>query len=202
MLINTIRTIFVVRIVLNMKQSKSINPTLLDYAILGLIQNQPLSGYRIRKMFEETALGNYSSSPGSIYPALKRLQKFELVEKTKLSASVKSQFQITQNGIQILQIWLSKPLEKREVEKKTDELFLRFAFMDMLVDYKHKIIFLKSFRDLLSSYIGELQEYHRNESDNMLLHGRLAFEHGIESYKTTLKWIKKALLQITKNEIK
>lgn len=185
-----------------MKQDNFINPTLLDYAILGLIQNQPLSGYRIRKTFEETALGNYSSSPGSIYPALKRLQKYELVEKIKLSASVKSQFQITQNGIQILQIWLSKPIEKMEVEKRIHELFLRFAFMDNLINNKRKIIFLKSFRDFLSSYIGELQEYHGNESDNMPLHGRLAFEHGIESSKTTLKWIKKALLQITKNEIK
>jgi len=131
-------------------------------------------------MFEKTALGNYSSSPGTIYPALKRLHKFELVEKIKLSASIKSQFQITQNEIQILQIWLSKPIEKKEVEKKIDELFLRFAFMDRLVDYKHKITFLKSFRDLLSSYIGELQEYHRNESSNRPLHGMLAFEHGIE----------------------
>ncbi len=75
---NTIRTILVVRIVLHMK---NIKPTLLDYAILGLIQNQPLSGYAIRKLFEETALGNYSSSPGTIYPALSRLQKFDLVEK-------------------------------------------------------------------------------------------------------------------------
>lgn len=179
-----------------MKQGNSNYPTLLGYAILGVIQNQPLSGYRIRKMFEETALGNYSSSPGSIYPALKRLQKFELVEKVKLSDSIKSQFQITQNGKQILQTWLSKPLEKKEVEKKIDELFLRFAFMDTLVDYKHKIIFLKSFRDLLSSYIGELQEYHRNESNNMPLHGRLAYEYGIESNKTALKWCKKALLQL------
>ena len=36
-----------------MKNKKLIKPTLLDYAILGLIQEQPLSGYAIRKLFEE-----------------------------------------------------------------------------------------------------------------------------------------------------
>ena len=64
-----------------MKKDTIIKPTLLDYAILGLIQDRPLSGYAIRKLFEETALGNYSSSPGTIYPALKRLQKLELISK-------------------------------------------------------------------------------------------------------------------------
>jgi len=60
-----------------MKNENEIKHTLLDYAILGLIQDHALSGYAIRKMFEETALGHYSSSPGTIYPALNRLQKFD-----------------------------------------------------------------------------------------------------------------------------
>jgi DNA-binding PadR family transcriptional regulator len=179
-----------------------IKPTLLDYAILGLIQNQSLSGYRIRKIFEKTALGNYSSSPGSIYPALKRLLKFDLVEKIKLSDTNKFQFLITQKGIQILEIWLLKTLEKNDVEKKIDELFLRFAFMDTLVKYKEKIIFLNSFKDLIGTYIVELHDHHLNESDGMPLHGRLAFEYGIEYYKTILKWSKKALIELNKNEIK
>ena len=34
-----------------------------------------MSGYDLRKVFEETALGNYSSSPGAIYPALSRLEQ-------------------------------------------------------------------------------------------------------------------------------
>ena len=174
------------------------NPTLLDYAILGLIQNQSLSGYRIRKIFEETALGNYSSSPGTIYPALKRLQKFELAEKKESSDSNKTSFQITQKGIEALRRWLTKPLEKKDVEKKIEELFLRFAFMDTLVDKKQKINFLSAFRNLLSDYIGELQAYHLAEAIHLPLHGRLAFEHGIASCKTTLKWCKRALSEIEK----
>ncbi len=179
-----------------MKNNKIIKPTLLDYAILGLIQSQPLSGYAIRKLFEETALGSYSSSPGSIYPALNRLQKLELVKKNAQDKTVKTCFEITKNGIIILRKWVSKPIEKNEVEKKTEELLLRFVFMETLVDKEQKITFLTSFRDLLNIYVKELQAFYSKEYINMPLHARLAFQYGIDSNKTILKWSKKAISQL------
>ena len=153
----------------------SIHPTLLDFAIMGLLQNQSLSGYRVRKIFEETALGNYSSSPGSIYPALKRLQKFALVENTIDSSTSKLQFKITSDGINILRKWLIQPLTKKDVEKNMDEVFLRFGFMDVLATRKQKIKFLESLQDHLDIYISELQSFHKMEAKTMPLHGRLAF---------------------------
>lgn len=177
--------------------NKVIKPTLLDFAILGLIQEKPLSGYGIRKVFEETAMGNYSNSPGTIYPAIKRLEKFELVQKITQKDAAKTGFQITKKGLLQLKKWLVQPIEKREVEKKTEELLLRFAFMETLVDKKQKLIFLHSFHDLLKTYIQDLQAYYSQESNQMPLHGRLAFQHGIESSKTTLKWCKKAIKTLT-----
>lgn len=175
---------------------ETIKPTLLDYAILGLIQNQPLSGYAILKLFKETALGNYSSSPGTIYPALKRLQKYELVKKEVQDKNGKPYFEITSKGVLILKNWLLKPIEKTEVVKKTDELLLRFGFMEALVDKKQRIIFLTTFQDLLITYIKELQLFYNKESNNMPMHGRLAFQFGIDSNKTTLRWCKKAISQL------
>jgi len=174
-----------------------IKPTLLDYAILGLIQDNPLSGYGIRKMFEETALGSYSSSPGTIYPALKRLQKGMLIEKESNENTSKSYFKITKKGISILKKWFVKPIEKVEVEKKTGELLLRFGFMEALIEKEQRINFLTSFRDLLIIYLSELQEYYNNESENMPLHGKLAFQYGIDSNKTALNWCEKAISQLT-----
>ena len=176
---------------------KDIKPTLLDFAILGLIQDQPLSGYGIRKVFEETAMGNYSNSPGTIYPAIKRLEKFELAEKVLQPDTAKTRIQITKKGLLRLKEWLIKPLEKKEVEKKIDELLLRFAFMENLVSKEQKIIFLRSFHDFLETYIRDLQTFYSQESIKMPLHGRLAFEHGIESNKTTLKWCKDTISALT-----
>jgi DNA-binding PadR family transcriptional regulator len=174
-----------------------IKPTLLDFAILGLLQEEPLTGYGIRKFFEETALGNYSSSPGTIYPALKRLQKGMLIESVVQKTSSKSSFQITKNGILMLKNWFLKPIEKVEVEKKMDELLLRFAFMEKLIDKDHRINYLKSLSTILHLYINELEAYYKMESKKMPLHGRLAFQYGIDSNKTALNWCKKAISQLT-----
>ena len=171
--------------------------TLIDYAILGLLQEKPLSGYAIRKLFEQTGLANYSSSPGTIYPALKRLEKFKLVKKSTEEKSGKIRFEITRGGTQILKGWFLKPIEKNDVMKNTNELLLRFAFMEELVDKKQAITFLTSFRESLKSYIKELQSFYDNETDTMPLHGRVAFQHGIDSRKTTLRWCNKAISQLT-----
>ena len=46
-------------------------PTSLEYALLGLIHMQPQSGYDLRKIFETTPMGHYSSSPGAMAPPRK-----------------------------------------------------------------------------------------------------------------------------------
>lgn len=173
-------------------------PTSLDYAILGLIHQEPRTGYGIRKVFETTALGNYSSSPGTIYPALKRLLKLGLVESKPTKAGKKNVFHLTVAGEKALQNWLAQPILQTDIEKKNDELFLRFAFMDDLLSQSQKMEFLTTFRDLLQNYIQQLEHYHQVESSHLPLHGRLAFEHGIATYKTTLDWCEKTLQLFTK----
>jgi len=49
--------------------------SLLELALLGLVLREQRSGYALRKVFAETALGGNSSSPGAIYPALKRQRR-------------------------------------------------------------------------------------------------------------------------------
>ena len=64
--------------------------TTLDYIILALLFGEEQSGYRLRKSFEESALGNFGGdSPGTIYPALKRLEKNEFVLKGNVDKQMK-----------------------------------------------------------------------------------------------------------------
>jgi DNA-binding PadR family transcriptional regulator len=55
----------------------------LGFALLGLIHQQPMSGYDLRKVFTASALGSYSDSPGAIYPALNRLEAGGLVQRSR-----------------------------------------------------------------------------------------------------------------------
>lgn len=81
-------------------------------------------------------------------------------------------------------------------QKKVDELLLRFAFMETLVDKENRINFLKNFIDILKIYIVELENYSALEIENLPFHGKLAFQHGIDSYKSTLKWCENSITQL------
>ena len=176
-----------------MNKPKIKKPTLLDFAILGLLQIESRSGYQIRKVFETTAMGIYSSSPGTIYPALKRLEGNAFVERKLEKRSTKGKFKITRRGVQILKEWLLEDVKRVDVERKREELFLKFAFMEDTLTRSQKVSFLKTFYQQLKNYLDELRTFYQEEIDRLPLHGRLSFEHGIASCEATLKWCKNTL---------
>ena len=168
------------------------NPTTLDYIILGLIQQQPLSGYRIRKAFEDTALGNFGGSPGTIYPALKRLEKNNLILKKSVNGGNKSKYAVTNAGLKELRSWMETLPSKDEVKKNRELLILKFAFMDPMIGPKHKVEYLEAMKYELQNYLRELEQYLRKETTTMPLNGRLALEHGILSYRASIEWCDQA----------
>ncbi len=160
--------------------------TTLDYAIIGLLMEVPRTGYAIRKVFDETAMGNYSSSPGSIYPAIKKLKAHRLISS---SAQGKGELlSVEDEGKKALKAWLTEPVEAEDIAKRSDVLLLKFAFMDHLVSHDEKLAFMKSLVDLSSGYHQQLKAFHKEQGPDMPLHGRLAIEHGIAAVETLSKW--------------
>jgi len=173
----------------------------LNYAILGLLQQGPQSGYAIRMMFQSSALGNYSSSPGSIYPALKRLSELKLIEK-KVHAETKNQeaFYITKKGTNALRSWILSPVTRFDILKGFDSLLLRIAFMDTVDIKQGKVEFLQSVADGLSGYLLELESYQQINSGAMPMSGKFAFEHGVDSLRFKLKWIERLVAAYQQNK--
>lgn len=169
-----------------------IRTTNLDYAIMGLLEQGAKTGYVIRQVFEQTALGNYSSSPGSIYPALKKLEKAGLIEKCLPPGEKKSQFELTATGKDKLQQWLEAPFSGENIGKQLGEALLKFAFMETLVDLKKRLQFLQQLIDRLEEAVAELETFRKAYADTLSLHGMLALENGIEGQKAQLRWAKYA----------
>jgi DNA-binding PadR family transcriptional regulator len=84
------------------------------YAILGLIANRPMTGYDIKKRFEEHLGKFWNESYGQIYPILKELNEEGLatrkVEQAK-GRPVRNVVAITEKGLQELRTWLVKPTD-------------------------------------------------------------------------------------------
>ena len=170
---------------------------LLGRALLGLLMQAPLSGYDIRRIFTQTPLGTFSDSPGAIYPALKRLAADGLIRgRVERSAGLRERriFRLTPAGTSTLQRWLSAPVTRDDVVHDTDELLLRFGFMDVGLGAHASVRFLTTLQHELQRYVPELKRYRDAHSGGMPLSGRLALESGIRSYETLLKWTAHALL--------
>lgn len=171
-------------------------PTTLGFALLGLLHGEAMTGYDLRKVFAETALGNYSSSPGAIYPALARLEQHRLIEgrednSTKLRP--KKLYRPTDAGRQIFRDWLLQEVSAEDMSSRLDELMLRFAFHSVLDSTEATRVFLEGFSTELNDYIGGLKEQARMIPDEAPIHSRLALEAGLVQYEALAEWARKAL---------
>ena len=171
-------------------------PTSLGYALLGLIHMQPQTGYDLRKIFATTPMGHYSSSPGAIYPALKRLEEHGLIEGTVADGDTlrpKRVYSTTPRGAETLRDWVSQPITRDDLLRKDDELMLRFALMGSVVDDAATLRFLTQMKQVLDAYIPELEQILATFPREAPRHGRLALSSGIEAYKARRIWVGKAI---------
>jgi len=154
------------------------NQSKLPYVILGLLAQQPLSGYDLKKRVE-VSVGNFiKASYGNIYPTLKKLetnQEIELYDKSTIHQ--KKRYQITKQGFHHLKTWLTSKLEEEDV------FLLRVYFfgfisknerLNVIQDYDHLLDQIsKRFQKIDETYQTVMGEY----PYETLLYGKTFIEH-------------------------
>jgi DNA-binding PadR family transcriptional regulator len=174
----------------------------LGYALLGLLQQKPSSGYELRKMFSSTSLRTYSDSPGAIYPALQRLEKQGLIRGTIEDSSGlrrKQIFHVTSKGLTELKQWITRPVTREDLIWGESEVLLRFAFSESVAGRSGAIELLRSLEIALNNHVPELHsELNQIRSIKGPTSGRLAFECGVEGYEHLLHWTQRALASYEK----
>ena len=60
---------------------------MLELAVLGLLKEQPLHGYELKKRLGDTLGFLWGVSYGSLYPALRRLEKAEAIESVSAATA-------------------------------------------------------------------------------------------------------------------
>jgi DNA-binding PadR family transcriptional regulator len=184
--------------------SDAVTLTPLRLAILGLIAMHPQSGYDLKKVFETTPMGNFSSSPGAIYPALKSLEKKGWVRgRTDNPDSLRPRlvYSITDEGDKVLRAELEKPVTREELIWHFDLVMLRFAFIERL-GYAEALRFLGEFHTEAKAYVHYLEGLGIELRENLSPCGRLALEHGIQSSRGNARWAKRAIDELSKLEKK
>jgi DNA-binding PadR family transcriptional regulator len=169
---------------------------LLGRALLGLLQHGESSGYDLRRTFTQTPMGTFSDSPGAIYPALARLQADGLIQgRIERGTGLRRRrvFRLTPAGLATLERWLRAPVTRDDVVRGTEELMLRFGFIETALGDAEAVRFLQALQREVTNYLGELQRYLDATGDSMPRSGRLALQFGVHSYDALLQWSKHAL---------
>lgn len=171
----------------------------LSLAILGLVSQSPQTGYDLRKVFSTTPMGHFSSSPGAVYPALRRIEEAGWIRGREGTGSTRRQrivYEVTRSGVTVLRQHLSRPVTHDDIVWHMDELMMRFAFMDPLVGRQATLKFLQDFASAIDSHAAGLRGYLEGARDSMPLCGRLAMKNGIEGYETDARWARRAMEEL------
>lgn len=176
-----------------------ISKSALSLAILGLLSLRPLSGYDLRKIFTTTPMGHFSTSPGAVYPALRRLEGKKLIRGKVINKGTlrpKQTFVITPAGMACLKEVLSQPVTADEVTWRLDGLMLRFAFMGRILGRRATIQFLTELAGRIAEHVRELKRHLETNRKTMPETAAFAVEHGIISYQATLQWARSVVKKL------
>ena len=176
--------------------------TPLRLAILGLIAMEPQSGYDLKKVFETTPMGNFSSSPGAIYPALRGLEARGWILGQPANTGLlrpRLVYSITGEGDAILRAELAKPVTCEDLIWHFDLVMLRFAFIER-IGTAEALRFLREFRAEAEAYLRHLEGLRIEMREHLSPCGRLALEHGIQSYAGSARWAARAIDELSELE--
>lgn len=175
--------------------------TTLEYALLGLVSTGPMSGYDVHKVFATTPLAHFSSSPGAIYPALRRLERRGLLQAA-LDRTTETRprrvFSLTPDGEAALDIWLRQSVTREELVSTTGASILRFSLMGGRLSDTEVVAYLQGWRAELEAYVAELRaRWTTTEAQaQMPLHAKLALENGLQGFEGEVRWIDDAIEQL------
>jgi DNA-binding PadR family transcriptional regulator len=166
----------------------------LRHALLGLLANEPASGYDLSRRFEGD-LGRYAWQAGHtrIYPELVKMAEEGLVAVGAAGARGRKTYEITADGRTELRSWLMSPPEQATVRNET---VLRMFLVQSLEPDDARFL-LSSIAEHCDAELARLRPVMEGIDDeagaDSLPFGRLAGEYGVRQYDAVAGWARWAL---------
>jgi PadR family transcriptional regulator AphA len=166
----------------------------LRHALLGLLAQEPASGYDLTRHFEGD-LGRYAWQAGHtrIYPELVKMAEEGLVTVESTGARGRKTYALTADGRVELRSWLLSPPEQATVR---DETVLRMFLVQSLEPADARVL-LTSIAEHCDAELARLRPLMERIDDaegaDALPFGRLAGEYGVRQYDAVAQWARWAL---------
>ncbi len=183
----------------------------LRYALLGVLEARPMTGYELAQFFDESTSWVWSAPHSNIYPQLRKMEEEGLLSsRTEIRGErlERTVYSISKKGIEELRRWVTS--DPGAVNQR-DPLFLRAVFFDM-TDPAEAEDMLEQFIERENDLVKQWQE-HRDallRKDTPLIrerlqrrprgeHDRIAalkanvFQGMVDQAKTRVRWARRTL---------
>lgn len=179
----------------------------LRYGILGLLTYGPMTGYHLKKVFDDSINHMWEASLSQIYRDLGTLEKNGFISATiehQEDRPDKKVYTITEEGRAAFHDWLVDFPEKLASAKR-DDFLLRIFFGShlekdaLLYQFKHFIIQREKALTMFSSIEAEFsrKEFEgENEDDKLFWHFTL--RRAILSLQTSIAWAEECIQKLEK----
>jgi DNA-binding PadR family transcriptional regulator len=176
----------------------------LSHAILGFLDYQPLSGYDLKKYFDQSIAHFWSATQSHIYKALEKLEQGGLVESQVIvqeGRPNRKQYQITEAGQAELHRWLTSPLPLDKVREAwlIQIFFSHFSSNEEITALLEARI--QALRERLTVYRTKAQAAVDQNAEQLGLERarqlwQITLDRGVDSYEFELDWLENTLERV------
>ncbi|HSL70200.1 MAG TPA: PadR family transcriptional regulator [Longimicrobiales bacterium] len=138
----------------------------MEYLLLAELMHRPASGYDLRKRLQN---GAFSDSPGSVYPAVKRLADRGLIEAGRAAGRRRrTAFRATEAGRRALLDWARAAVDVADLRRDARAVELRYAVLGEHGTPAELRAFLVQYADAVAAHLGAAQaEYEALPRSNL-----------------------------------
>lgn len=151
-----------------------------DRIVLGFLLDGNKTGYEIKKLMEHSTSNFFNTSLGSIYPALKKLEKNQMVklEEKVEKGRLKKLYSITPKGKKYFHEWLTKDPAMFKIRAEALLKIFFFSYVSEDVRRKHVDITMEQMEKQVKE-LKDLQEF-GNALENVDFFQMLCLQYGID----------------------
>lgn len=169
----------------------------LRHAVLGLLVDQPASGYDLMKRFNTSLANVWPATQSQVYGELARLSDQGLISVTAEGPRGRKEYATTDEGVAELRHWLTGT----EVRPpRGGDSLLRVFFLNV-VTREQAVDFLGAMAGRAAADHARLRQIKDSvdwDDEGMLTtNGRLALEYGLRQYTMQEEWARWAIDEIT-----
>jgi DNA-binding PadR family transcriptional regulator len=161
----------------------------LELAILGLLKERPMHGYELKKRLSYMLGHFWTVSYGSLYPALKRLEKSGSIERAysvKEKTRNRNVYRITKAGEGEFMRMLTADTADASLAD-TEKFDLRMAFFQYL-EPETRLVLLETRRKLLEEQVAKFKAYRSTNGDEDRYRTGLV-PHKVELARSDIRWL-------------